>query len=469
DATGLTLTPGFIDSHAHSDSMILNWVDLKEKVEQGITLSIAGNCGSSPAPLSRDVKEPTDLGGFGTNLEICKTMGTFLNTVKKIDFGSSTAFLVGHSAVRKAVMGMENRKATGEELEKMKFYLRDAMENGATGMSFGLYYTPSCYAHEDEVFALAKIVGEYGGVISSHIRNEGDFLEEAVEEFINIIRVSGARGVISHHKSAIERNWGKVKNTLRMIDDANQEGLDIYVDVYPYVASRTSLSARFIPKKYHAMGLVNVLSDPDLRAEIKAWGNEVCGENLEWTLVTNCSAYPEYEGKRVPEIALLHGKDEYETVYDMIAHSKSAPQACYFTMCEEDIETVMRHPRAMLCTDSGVAGANKVYHPRLRASFPRFISRYVRDKGVMPLAEAIRRVTSLPAHVYGIKNKGLVKEGYDADLVLFDYSKIKDNAEFTNCSLPNDGLNFVFIAGEIVAENGVYNGKRKGKAIIRTK
>ena len=177
----------------------------------------------------------------------------------------------------------------------------------------------------------------------------------------------------------------------------------------------------------------------------------------------------EYEGKRVPEIALLHGKDEYETVYDMIAHSKSAPQACYFTMCEEDIETVMRHPRAMLCTDSGVAGANKVYHPRLRASFPRFISRYVRDKGVMPLAEAIRRVTSLPAHVYGIKNKGLVKEGYDADLVLFDYSKIKDNAEFTNCSLPNDGLNFVFIAGEIVAENGVYNGKRKGKAIIRTK
>lgn len=449
DAKGLTVTHGFIDSHAHSDSDLLSFPDLKEKAEQGITVSVAGNCGSSIAP-TKDT-----------------TFGDFMARVSNMDFGSSTALVVGHSSIRKAVMGMENRAATEEELETMKALLRDAMDNGAIGMSFGLFYTPSCYAHNDEVYALAKMVGEYGGVITSHIRNEGDLLLEAVSEFIEIIRISGARGVLSHHKAAGKNNWGKVKDAMKMVDDANREGLDIYLDVYPYTASRTSLSARFIPKEYHALGLKNVLDDSALVEKIREWDKKLWGDNLDWVLVTSCDAYPEYEGKRIPEIAELHGKNVYDTIYDMIKNSTSAPQACYFTMCEEDVERVIAHPRAMFCTDSGVAGESKVYHPRLRASFPRVISRYVRERKVITLPEAVRKMTSLPAEVYGFEGKGLIKEGYDADLVVFDYDKIRDNSDYTDCHRYSDGIRVVLINGEIVVEDGHYNGNKKGSMLKR--
>ena len=250
DAKGLTVTPGFIDSHSHNDNALLTYPDLKEKIEQGITTSIAGQCGTSPAPLSRDAKEENayEVGNFGKSTEVFRTMGTFLEIAKGQSYGSNTMCLIGHGTLRKAVMGMDKREPTKEEMKKMKELLREGMEHGALGMSIGLIYPPSSYSSKEELVELAKIVAEYDGVVASHLRNEGKLLIQATEEFIDIIRQSGVRGIHSHHKvCGSKENWGKVNHSLRLIDMANEEGVEIYSDVYPYVATHTTTSVTFVP------------------------------------------------------------------------------------------------------------------------------------------------------------------------------------------------------------------------------
>ena len=468
DAAGLTVTPGFIDSHSHSDSTVLTYPDQIEKIEQGITTAIAGQCGASPAPISRDITpdKATMIGDFGLNPDIYRTMGTFLQTAKNVPQGSNIAILVGHCALRLTVMGMENREPTCEELEKMKELLREGLEHGALGVSFGLIYPPSCYAKTDELIELAKVVSEYHGIVAAHIRNEGDFVVKSTNEFITIIKESGVRGVISHHKAAGFENWGKVTHTLRMIDEANASGSDIYCDVYPYNASHTSVSVRFIPKEYHAMGLKTVLSDPELRKKIRQENLDYFGTGLDWVLVTTCDAYPEVEGMTIAEIARLWDRDEYETTFDLVRDSVKC-QGCFFTMCEEDVETVMAYPRTMICTDSGVARDMTVYHPRLRGTFPRTLGRYVRERGVVTLPEMIRKMTAMPAAVYGLQGKGLLKEGFDADICIFDADKIIDRAKYTDCGKRAEGLNYVILGGEVVVEDAMYNGKRMGKVLLR--
>ena len=309
-------------------------------------------------------------------------------------------------------------------------------------------------------------MAEYDGVVASHLRNEGKLLIQATEEFIDIIRQSGVRGIHSHHKvCGSKENWGKVNHSLRLIDMANEEGVEIYSDVYPYVATHTTTSVTFVPDC--GQNLLQRLSDEKELEKMKEWGREKWGDDLSWTQIARCRAYPQYEGLRIPEIAKIHGKDVYDTVFDMILDSENACTACYFTMCEEDVETVMAHPRVMTCTDAGVAGAKTVYHPRTRGSFPRVLGRYVRERGVVTLPEMIRKMTSMPATVYGLKTKGLIREGMDADICIFDADKIIDCSEFTDCTKGAEGLNYVILGGEVVCENAVYNGKRKGKVIER--
>jgi len=471
DAAGLTVTPGFIDSHSHSENAILTHPGMIEKVEQGITTSVAGQCGSSPAPISRDddPAKSEQLGAFGKSTDIYRTFGTFLNTVKDVPTGANTAVLVGHAALRKAVMGMENRAPNKEELDKMKDLLTEGMECGALGLSFGLFYAPGAYAATEEAIELAKVVGEYHGIVAAHIRDESDRVIQSVDEFIAIIRASGARGIVSHHKAMDRRNWGKVHTTLRMIDEANREGLDIYCDVYPYTAYNTSLSAIFIPPELLSYGVKNVLRDPARRKEIRAWNLLRYTDDLSWVQVTTCQDFPPYMGLRVSEIARKMGVDDYEAVFELIAGSEASPNASCFAMCEEDVETVLAHPRSMICTDSGVARHLTVYHPRLRGAFPRVLGRYVRERGVTTLPEMIRKMTSMPASVYGFRTKGLIWEGMDADICIFDAEKIRDNAEFTDCGKRADGLNYVIVNGEIVVRDAVYQGGTPGGFLLRNK
>lgn len=452
DVHGLAVTPGFIDSHSHSDRALEKFPDLVEKAEQGITTAMAGQCGESIAPSRKG-----------------PALKEHLARLAEGSYGSNTALFIGHRNLRQCVMGYTDRNPNTEELEQMKALLREGIAAGAMGISFGLIYPPSCFAQTEELIALAKVAGDMNALVVAHIRNEGDTLLESVEEFISIIRASGARGVLSHHKSAGKQNWGKVQKSLAMMDAANEEGLDIYCDVYPYTASNTSLSARMTPQKMHAEGpeaFLKSIADPAVRKELAQWVTEQCGSDLSWIMISVCATFPEYEGKTLPEVAAMRNTDVFTAAYDVILESKNKCSAAYFNMCEEDMLYVMKHPRAMIGTDSSVAGDSTGFHPRLQGTFPRAL-RLVREKNVVPLPEMIRKMTGLPAAVYGLQNKGLIKEGYDADLCIFDPETVTDRADFGKVFRRAEGLHYVLINGKIVVENAVYNGLREGKFLLR--
>ena len=473
DAQGLVVTPGFIDSHGHNDSAKFSFPDQREKIEQGITTTIAGQCGGSQAPYGKDV--PADkiknIEGFGPECEVYKTMGSFLENAQKVPQGSNVCMLVGHGSLRRAVMGVADRKPTAEELEKMKALLREGIEAGALGLSLGLIYTPGCYAETDELIEIAKVAGEYNAVVAAHIRDEGDYLIKAVKEFITIIRESGARGVLSHHKAATrDETWGKVSHTIRMLKEANEQGVEIYCDVYPYHASHTGLASTFLPGPFRAQSAaaqIEQLNDPQKREEILQWNLKKWGRDLSWVQLARSGSYPQYLGMRMDKIAEKEGRDEYDMVFEILTSDNMGGTACYFTICEEDIATVMAYDRAMICTDGGVAGNATVFHPRNKGSFPRALGRFCREKGVVSMPEMIRKMTAMPAAVYNLRSKGLVWEGFDADLCIFDPDKIIDRSEFTDCQKRAEGLNYVLMAGEVVVENAVHNGKRLGKIILR--
>lgn len=451
DATGLMVTPGFIDSHSHSDSDILTFPCQTEKVEQGITTSIGGQCGLSPWPV-RD----------GDKISLASDC---LKAVSQVPQGSNLATFIGHCALRRCVMGMEKRKPTDTELKQMGELLRDGIEAGALGVSFGLIYTPSCYAETDELIYLAKIAKECGGMIVAHIRNEADRVVEAMEEFITVAKSAKVRGVISHHKAMFRQNHGKVNTTLDMIRQANLEGADLYCDVYPYIASATSLTARFIPDEYVNDTLPEYMKNADLRDKFKALNLKKWGEDLSWVQINTCTVNPEYSGKTLPEIAALHGKDVYETLFDIIEVQPKC-NASFFSMSERDVETVMAWERTMICTDSSVVGKRTAYHPRLRGSFPRALGRYVRERQVVSLPEMIRKMTSLPAFVYGLDNKGKIAVGYDADICVFNADTIIDRADFNDFTKRAEGLRYVFVSGVVASENAVGSGATAGKVIL---
>lgn len=473
DAAGLVVSPGFIDSHSHADTRVLRHPDLREKVEQGITVSANGMCGSSNVPLNNRVKRERlgNIEGLGNEYDLRSDPVKYFEALRQLTLGSGMVYLIGHGTLRASVMGIENRAPTAAELDKMKDTLRICMDNGARGLSFGLYYAPGNYASQDELVELAKIIPDYDGVVAAHIRNEGDTLEKSVREFLHILKVSGNRGIVSHHKAMFRENWGKVTHTLRMIDEANAGGMDVYCDVYPYTAASTTLSSRFLPTAEIARGEENILkslADPAYRAEMRKWAEESCGtDKLDWVQLMRCRSNPEYSGRFISDIAKERGQDDMDTVYDIIQSCGTGCSASYFSMCEEDVETVIRYPRTMVCTDSSVlATENEFHHPRLRASFPRMLGHYVRDRKVVSLPEMIRKMTAMPARVFRIAGKGLVWEGMDADLCLFDPDTVRDACWFDNCWQKNEGLAYVLIGGEVVAENGTYNGNRMGKVIL---
>ena len=451
DAAGLTVTPGFIDSHSHSDNQIFSHPEMREKIEQGITTSIGGQCGSS---LLCKKEMPKD----------------FFEKAAETKLGSSLATFVGHGSVRAAVMNYENREPSAEELSKMKELVRESIRRGAVGMSTGLIYNPGMFAKTDELIELSRVCCEEGGILASHIRGESDTLIEAVDEFLTIVRATGCRGIISHHKACYSRNHGKVNETLHMIDKINSEGYDVYCDVYPYLASGTSLAARFVPKIYQADGntLKNIKDEKIRKIIIEHNEKSYDVSHIDWALIKHCKDHPEYQGRYICDIAKEMGCSDIDAALNLIEISDNSCSACFFSMCEEDVATVISHPRAMICTDSGVATSSAPYHPRLRASFVKAIRRFVRELGVVSLPEMIRKMTSLPAFVYNLKGKGLIKEGYDADICVFNYEKLTDKSDYLDPFPKSEGLNYVISGGEIVCEDAVYNGKLPAKFIPRT-
>ena len=449
DAAGKVITPGFIDSHSHSDRQYFTCPQQTEKVEQGITTVIGGQCGGSVC--GADAAE-------------------FLDNARGCELGCNMAMLIGHGTLRKAAMGDDNRAPTEAELEHMKSMMRTAMEHGALGVSFGLIYAPGCFADTPELIEIAKVVGEYQGIAAIHLRSESTELIRALQEFITIVRESGVRGVVSHHKAVgLYENWGKVHNTLRMIDQANEEGLELWLDVYPYAAASTKFSTGFIPQAWRGGGteaLLKRAEDPEKVAEIKQQFYAKY-PHMNWIMVTSCPNAHEYDGKLVGEIAEMRGQDEFEAAMDVMRISNDAATCVFFSACEPDVEHVISHPRAMIGTDGATAMKGSSYHPRARATFPRALARYVRERKVVSLPEMIRKMTAMPAALYGIKTKGLVWEGFDADLCIFDPETILDKADFKDPTPRCEGLSYVIVGGKIAAVDAVATGELGGTMLYR--
>lgn len=461
DATGLVVTPGWIDAHSHSDMNALSNPEQTEKGEQGITTSISGQCGQSAYPLRKENPQGDTL------QDRYETFGDFLEKAKAVPQGSNEVVYIGHGKLRATVMGMDKRQPTEAELEDMKALVREAMENGALGISFGLVYTPSCYAKTDELIELCKVVAEFNGIAAAHLRNEADTVIEAVEEFLHVIKTAKVRGVISHHKAMFKQNHGKVNTTLSMIQKAIDEGVDVYCDVYPYIASGTTLESRFIPDQYRQGPdkLRAFLSDPQIVAQIKEQNLAKWGADLSWVQISESPSHPEFLGKNMNEIAELLGMDSFDAVYQLLREDAGAVSAVFFAMSEADVEKVMRFERTMICTDSRAHGKKIQHHPRLRGSFPRALGVYVRERKVLSWEEMIRRMTSMPATFFGLTTKGYIKEGYDADICIFDPERIIDKCDFIDCHKHAEGLNYVLVNGQIVAKDAYHTGACPGRVI----
>jgi len=484
DATGLVVSPGFIDMHNHSDMTILPYPNAESYIMQGVTTAIVGNCGLSMAPINPDKVDLLKryLGTFLTkDFEYgwdWKTLGEFCKKVEKQGTTINLAPLVGHGTVRIAVKGFDSSEPSKDELEEMKALIAQAMEEGAFGMSTGLIYPPGSYATTEEIIELAKVVGEYGGIYTTHMRNEGKYLIEAVEEAIRIGKEAGVPVEISHHKASGKPNWGKVCATLRLMERARKIGVEVNCDVYPYTAGSTTITA-LLPTWALEGGVEKMLErlkDKETREKIKTEIEEdkMKGENFlkaaGWcgVLISQCSI-EKYEGKTLEEILKEKGQfdNPYDGFFDWLLEINGDAAMVVFLMDEEDVKTVLSHPLSMVISDSWVTAptAGGKPHPRTYGTFPRVLGKYVREEKLLSLEEAIRKMTSLPAAKLRLQGRGLIKEGFWADFVIFDSNKIKDKATYQNPHQYPEGIKYVIVNGQIAVENGKLTGKRPGKVI----
>ena len=473
DGTGKVLAPGFIDAHSHMDTHIEEMYHCRHLLAQGVTTFIGGMCGDSPVPFSQEHFSDClrSIGGShsDTSLRARGSLADYRRHLKPLPLGANLTFLIGHSLLRAAVLGYESRKATPEELARMQHMLRQCMEEGAMGVSFGLIYPPGVYADTQEVMAIAQVVAEYGGVITAHVRGEGTTLIEATHEMLQVVRATGVRYVHSHHKAmGSPMNWNKTAATISMMEQAIAEGFDVFCDQYPYIASSNGLKA-LIPQHLHALGvegMMNLLTDPAQRAALKPEVLKLAAAErpFQYTMIGDSASHPEYNGRMLNEVAAEQGVEPFDLLCDVLTADNMRSTGIYFSMSEDDIARVMQWDRSMIGSD-GVSG-QKTDHPRTFGTFPRVLGRYVREKKIITLENAIRKMTYLPAMVYGLSTKGLIREGMDADLVLFDPETVADLGDFTQPTRGNTGFACVVVNGEIALENDQPTGALAGKLLF---
>lgn len=481
DGKGLYLSPGFIDPHAHDEGCIFSEEAIFNKLSQGVTTDISGNCGLSLAPVSdkywKDNRKVHTLLSPPKFMQEFTSFKQFLEKIDERRLGINVGFQVGHGALRIAVMGLENRPPTDKELELMKDYLREALDSGAAGMSIGMLYPPGSIAGKDEFVQLCKVLKDKDRMFTIHIRDEANNVIESIEEAIEFARLSGAAVNISHHKAIGKNNWGKIKTTLKMIEEANQLGVEVGFDQYPYSANCTNLNT-ILPPSYLvgdlSEQLVSNLKNPQFREKAKVdilsckekWDNYVVNVGFERMLIIKADLTPEAVGKTIAEYADLVGKDQFDSAFDLLAENYLDVVGVYFSMSDDDVEEVMKNYYGMVGTDGIYTLNNQRTHPRIKGSFPRVLGRYVREKKVLRLEEAIRKMTSLPAQRMRLRKKGLIKEGLDADIVIFDAETICDTADYIENNYgSNQGIHYVIVNGKVALQNNEYTGVASGKVI----
>lgn len=441
DGKGACLAPGFIDTHAHDDGAFFRHPGMEFKLAQGVTTVVSGNCGFSAIPADPGHDSVAASGGILAGLagEFTDLEGYFkaVNTLKP---AINNMMLVGHNTVRTLTMGLAQREPSRAELDKMRAHVELALQQGACGFSSGLIYRPGRWSETAEVIELAKIAAPFDALYTTHMRNEGDQLLQAVEESLTIGRESGVHLHISHHKSAGPANWGKVKDSLARVEEALSLGQRVTLDVYPYTAGSGRMIEYF-----------------DLENPSR--------ELAQVIRIASCSAFREFEGRMLTEIAEEKNMDLTEVVKLILTAPRGDRTICiHFIIDERDIETNLAY-RDMMVGSDGIPDLKGKPHPRLFGTFPRVLGRYVREKRILKLEEAVRRMTSLSAETFGLLDRGQVKEGYWADLVLFDPATIIDKATYDDPKQEPIGIHQVLVNGQVAYQNGSHTGVGSGNML----
>jgi N-acyl-D-aspartate/D-glutamate deacylase len=489
DTDGLAVCPGFIDAHSHSDMVIPFNPNLNSAIHQGVTTLITGQCGYSLAPVTPTHRELliNSLSPFtphNTSLDICwLTFEEYLHWEALQQPAANIGHLLGHGTLRIAVLGVEDRDPSSVELDKMKQLIVEAMNAGALGMSTGLIYPPGVYTKTPELVELAKIVANYGGIYASHIRGEGHTLINAVKEAVTIGETAHIAIEISHHKASGRSYWGQTSSTLQIIDDARNRGIDVTYDQYPYTAGMTSL-VTLLPPWVHEGGLralLKRLTSSKLRKKIRedmkrglpGWEN--IGVTNGWENIRVSSVKTEanraLQGKTLKEITgEREPSDVFTVLFDLILEEEGEATMIIFSMCEDDVRRVLVHPAQMVGSDSwsttpnGIMGSWKP-HPRFYGTYPRILGRYVREEKILTFEDAIRRMTAFPAQRYGLHNRGMLREGAWADIVVLDADNVIDKADYDDPHRYPLGTQYVLVNGEIVIEERKNTGARVGQVI----
>ena len=453
DATNLIVSPGFIDSHTHAIRGIFDVPTAESSLLQGITTLTDGNDGTSPYPIDEHYQK-----------------------IEHTKISPNWAVFVGQGTIRQKVMGLENRDPTDSELSKMEMLIKEAMEDGALGISTGLFYVPGSFSSTSEVISLSKIASSYGGIYISHMREEAVDILKSINETINIGIEAKIPVQITHHKIIGKDNWGLSYETLKLVDNAIAEGVKVSIDQYPYTASQTSIRA-LIPQWAQAGGRNNLLAridDPKTRQLIIDGIIERIlfdrgGGHPKNIFISKSSWNTSMEGKNLAELCIERNLEPSPynaaiVVFEIIKGGGAT--AVYHAINSDDVDRIMQHPMTSIASDGPITLFNVGSpHPRTYGTYARVLGRYVRDRNILSLEEAIRKMTSLPAQILSINKRGLLREGYYADITIFDPETIIDKATFEDPHQYAIGINTVLVNGVIVVENGLHNGNRPGRVL----
>lgn len=483
DARGLVVAPGFIDMLGQSEQNLLIDPRAMSKVMQGVTTEVTGE-GGSIAPLNeRLVKEDEDFYRRFNLTADWRTFAEYFRRVERQGMGLNLATFVGATQVRAYAMGFDNRAPTRAELAEMRRLVAQAMEEGALGLSTSLQYVPARFAKTDEIVELAKVAARYGGVYATHQRSEANALDSSLAEVFEIARRASIPTEIWHLKTAYKKNWGRMPEVLRRIEKARAEGLQITADVYPYTAASTSLNACLPPWALEGgtERMLARLRDPETRARLKRdisadsndWENIYLGSGgAEGILVGSVSnrEFEALQGQRISQIAAAQNKDALDALFDLILADRGQTGAIYFMMSEDDLRAALRSPFVSICTDSGARATDGPLsgtksHPRGWGSYPRILSRYVRDEKLLTLEAAIHKMTGLSAARVHLRGRGVLRAGAFADITIFDPELVRDRATFEQPNQYAEGINYVVINGQLAVDGGTRTQALAGRVL----
>ncbi|MFC1661732.1 amidohydrolase family protein, partial [Gemmatimonadota bacterium] len=483
DAAGKAVSPGFANLMSWATETMIEDGRAMSDILQGVTLQVMGE-GNSMGPVPDSLKEWAKSLQGDIKYDIpWNTLGEYLEFLEEKGVSPNVASFIGAATPRTNVLGFADRAPTEEELDRMVAQVREAMEEGALGVASALIYPPGFYADTDELIALARAAGEYGGIYISHLRSEGNQLMEALEEFLTIAREAGVPAEIYHLKAAGEDNYGKLDQMIERVDEARAQGLRITADMYTYTAGATGLGAAMPPwaQEGGPEAWFARLQDPDTRARIAeemrtatdGWENLMLmagGAENVMVVEFKQDSLKYLTGMTLAQVAEMRGTDPVETAMDLVLQDQSRVGTVYFMMSEDNVRKKVALPWMSFCSDAGAPAAEGVFlqsnpHPRAYGSFARLLAKYVREEGIIPLEEAVRRLAALPVENLSIRRRGRLEPGFFADVVVFDPATIQDHATFAEPHQYATGVEYVLVNGEVVVEGGEHTGATPGRVV----